>query len=157
MILVGISVFWQALFIFKVLITLLEFVSLKWKYLSKSILLISATLWWFSRFSRFSLCAYLQILKFLSPSTAFEKKVLKACFNSLSLSVEIISFSFVRFIFSFLENFFGNSGIKVFLNLSLSLTSLISRLLKYVLRYLYKNFIVMCMFSYQKRLLISRT
>ena len=62
----------------------------------------------------------------LSLSPAFELLLNK------SYSVEIISFSFIRFIFSFLKNLFENSGTTVLQNNRLSVTFLISRLLKYV-------------------------
>ena len=92
----------------------------------------------------------------------FWKRVSKTLLNLLSIK-KILFFS-VRFIFSFLKIMFENDGTTVFQSVRLSVTSLICKLLKYVLVFFwyflvtfYKKCVAMYMLSCQKKFLTSIT
>ena len=92
----------------------------------------------------------------------FWKRVSKTRLNLLS--IKKISFFSIRFIFSFLKIMFENNGTIVFQSVRLSVTSLICKLLKYVLVFFwyflvtfYKKCVAMYMLSCQKRFLTSIT
>ena len=78
------------------------------------------------------------IFGILSSSTVFEKKLLKTRHSSSSF--EIVLFPSVKFIFSLFENLLEKSGTTVFQNVRLSVTFLMSKLLKQVLLVFFKQF-----------------
>ena len=127
MIFVRISIFWQVLFVFKLLIssvTSFRLVSLTLELSSKPLSLyiflfsLYKTLRLFPNWLRVSSSGPLlflriefEILGILSSLNAFEKR-----HRRNSPSVETDSFASVKFTFSFLENLFENSETKVFQN-----------------------------------------